>query len=77
MVVVAIVNVPETTEVPDAVSEKVKVADPVPPATRSSCSSVSSIIISMFSTPKQLKVGMMRSKPEGKVLGIANPAPPS
>ena len=45
--VVAMVKVPLTAAVvPDAVFEKVKVADPAPPATRPSSASVSSIKIS-------------------------------
>jgi hypothetical protein len=46
--VVAMVNVPLTKGlVPDAVFEKLKVADPAPPATASSSASVSWIIISI------------------------------
>jgi hypothetical protein len=48
--VVAIVTVPATVAVvPDAVSVRLRVADPAPPETASSSASVSSIMISMFS----------------------------
>jgi hypothetical protein len=61
--------VPATVAVvPDAVLVKVKVADPAPPATRSSSSWVSSIMISMFSSPSLSWVEQGEDKFNAKML---------